>query len=60
MAAAASIPTSLVRLPLWHAGLTPRPIASFACSVERGLGRGGEQEGSNFVQGIDGGAHERG
>jgi len=60
MAAAASIPTSLVRLPLWHAGLTPRPIASFACSVARGLVRGGERESSHFVRGIDWGAHERG
>jgi hypothetical protein len=53
MAAAATIPTSLVRLPLWHAGLTPRPIVSFAFSLARGLVRGGEREGSHLVRGID-------
>ena len=53
MAAAATIPTSLVRLPLWHAGLTPRPIVSFAFSVARGLVRGGERESSHLVRGID-------
>ena len=30
MAAAASIPASLVRLPLWYTGLTPRLIVIFA------------------------------
>jgi hypothetical protein len=53
MAAAASSPTSPVRLPLWHAGLTPRPIVSFAFSVALGLVRGGERESSHLVRGID-------
>ena len=40
--------------------LEKRPVASFACSVARGLVHGGERESSHFVRGIDWGEHERG
>ena len=42
MAAAASIPASLVRLPLWYTGLTPRLIVAFAtCTLFQLCGAGG-------------------
>ena len=44
MAAAASIPASLVRLPLWYEGLNPRLIVAFAFPVARGWRLGAEGE----------------
>ena len=44
MAAAASIPASLVRLPLWYACSNPRLIVAFAFSVARDWRLGAEGE----------------
>ena len=60
MAAAASIPASLVRLPLWYAYSNPRPIMAFAFSVARGWRLGAEGESArvgNRCEGLSEGAH---
>ena len=61
MAAAASIPASLVRLPLWYACSNPRLIVASAFSVARGWrfgaeGGGGGMRVGNRCEGLSEGA----